>query len=260
MKLYQVDAFTDTPFRGNPAGVHISETPLSGELMQNIAAEINVAETAFVYPENGGYVIRFFTPTIEVPICGHATLSAAHIMYETGLVAADTAIDFTSKSGLLSVRKEGEWYTLNFPSYGVTQIEDDGLGAHTSIIAQELYKSSNGWYVAVVKDAEALLQLKPNLAHMEAHQMPIVLVTAKGSGEFDYFMRLFAPAAGIAEDPVTGSAECVLAPLWHQKLGKEDFVVKQLSKRSGIKKVKYVGDRVLISGQGITVFEIELRA
>lgn len=260
MKLFQVDAFTNVPFKGNPAGVYISETPLADTLMQNIAAEVNVAETAFVYRHDNSYMIRFFTPTNEVPICGHATLSAAHIMYETGLIAADATIDFTSQSGPLSVHKENSWYTLDFPSYDVQKIADDDFQEHTNIVAQELYKSSNGWYVALVENEEALLKIKPNLSEMEAQNMPAVLVTSKGRGEFDYFMRLFAPAYGIPEDPVTGSAECVLAPLWHQKLGKNSFVVQQLSKRTGIKKVKFMGDRVHISGQGLTVFEMQLKS
>jgi PhzF family phenazine biosynthesis protein len=261
MKLYQVDAFTAVPFKGNPAGVHVSSVPLSEELMQHIAMEMNLAETAFVYKESNDYVIRFFTPTTEVPICGHATLAAAHIMYTQGIVSPQDRIDFKSRSGLLSVTARQAGYTLDFPTYPALPTAASELLAfkETSLIpAKELYKSANGWFVAVLGDEAAVQNYSPSFSKLEALSLPIVLLTAPATTTgLDYVMRLFAPAVGIPEDPVTGSAECVLGPLWKQKLGKDVFVVKQLSHRTGIKHVELSGERVLISGEAITMFEIE---
>ncbi len=261
MRLYQVDAFTAVPFKGNPAGVHVSSLPLSEELMQHIAMEMNLAETAFVYKESGVYVIRFFTPTTEVPICGHATLAAAHIMYTQGIVSPQDRIDFKSKSGLLSVTSGQTGYTLDFPTYSALPTATSELLAfkETSLIpAKELYRSTNGWFVVILEDEAAVQNYTPNFSKLEALSLPIVLITAPAStSSIDYVMRLFAPSMGIPEDPVTGSAECVLGPLWRQKLGKDTFVVKQLSKRTGIKHVELQGERVLISGEAITMFEID---
>lgn len=261
MRLYQVDAFTAVPFKGNPAGVHVSSLPLSEEVMQHIAMEMNLAETAFVYKESSGYVIRFFTPTTEVPICGHATLAAAHIMYTKGIVTLQDRIDFKSKSGLLSVTSSRVGYTLDFPTYSVLPTATSELLAFkeaSQIPANELYKSTNGWFVVVLEDEAALQNYIPSFSKLETLSLPIVLITAPATTSgVDYVMRLFAPAVGIPEDPVTGSAECVLGPLWKQKLGKDTFVVKQLSHRTGIKHVELCEERVLISGEAITMFEIE---
>lgn len=258
MKIYQVDSFTNTPFKGNPAGVYISSNKLENNWMQQIATEMNLSETAFVYEENDELIIRFFTPANEVPICGHATLAAGHIMYSLGLVDSDKSIHFSAKSGTLSVFKEQDWYTLDFPKYdSLVEYNLTNFISKTGIQANELYKSENGWLIAMLDSEQSVKDCKPNMFQLE--QFPPVIITAL-SVEYDYVLRLFAPSVGINEDPVTGSAECVLVPIWANKLNKTEFEVKQLSKRTGIKKVKLNKDRVLISGQAITIFEIDMVA
>ena len=260
MPIYQVDAFTAKPFKGNPAGVCILKSAADDEWMQNIAMEMNLSETAFVFKEKGSFNIRFFTPAAEIELCGHATLSTAHIMYETGIVKAHEEISFSSKAGILKVKKDENLITMNFPAYPLTKIEiPSDFEITTGINAIELYHTGHGWTLALVKDEEELKNIKPNLQAMKNSEFGDMIVTSPSTDkEFDFCVRCFVPALGIDEDPVTGSAHCSLAPFWHDKTGKTEFVSHQVSKRGGILKVSLKGERVEISGEAVTIFKAEL--
>ena len=259
--IYQVDAFTSEVFKGNPAGVCIlDKTPLP-EWMQNIAMEMNLSETAFVFPgKNGERIIRFYTPESEVPLCGHATLSAAHILFETGIAGIDEKIVFSSKSGALIAHKSGSWITMNFPADNLKKVGDTSeFRKVTGIKPVELYETGNFWSLAVVRDESHLSNITPDFMRMKDSPYGDLIVTAPSDDQsYDYSIRCFAPAVGINEDPVTGSAQCALAPFWHQKTGKTDFICHQISKREGILKVSLKDNRVDISGQAVTVFRAEL--
>lgn len=258
--IYQVDAFTNEIFRGNPAGVCIMKEKPDDVWMQNIAMEMNLSETAFVYPaEDGRRIIRFFTPEAEVPLCGHATLAASHIMYETGETSPGETITFSSASGDLVITKSGSWITMNFPAVRLKKIEDTtGFLKVTGFEADELYEG-NFWSLALLKDEASVRKVVPEYARMKSSPFGDLIVTAPSSDKnYDYCIRCFAPAVGINEDPVTGSAQCALAPFWHMKTGKDEFICHQVSKREGILKVRLKGDRVDISGQAVTVFRAEM--
>lgn len=258
--IYQVDAFTTEAFKGNPAGVCILEKEPSVQLMQNIAMEMNLSETAFVFPGSGNLIIRFFTPTTEMNICGHATLSSAHILYETGYVGKEEEIKFSSKAGILSVRKNGEWITMNFPVYKLERIDSfSEFEKVTGSKALELYKTAGSWTLALMKNEEEVRNMKPDFSKMRNSIFGDLIMTAPSDDpSYDFCVRCFAPAVGIDEDPVTGSANCALAPFWAEKTGKNDFNSHQISKREGILKVSLKGDRVEISGQAKTIFKAEL--
>jgi PhzF family phenazine biosynthesis protein len=258
--IYQVDAFTTEPFKGNPAGVCILDYEPSVQWMQNIAMEMNLSETAFIFPGKDCRMIRFFTPEIEVPLCGHATLSASHILYEANMVNADEEISLLAKAGMLKVCKSGGWITMNFPSYPVKRvpvpIEFEQV---VGVKPLEFYESSNGWTLALLSDEQIIRDMKPDFKAMKNSKFGDLMVTAISSDkEYDFCLRFFAPALGIDEDPVTGSAHCALVPFWNMKTGRNDFISHQVSKRSGILKVSLKGDRVEISGQAKTILKGEL--
>ena len=258
--IYQVDAFTTEAFKGNPAAVCILEKEPSGEWMQNIAMEMNLSETAFIYPGPGYLFIRFYTPSTEMNICGHATLSSAHILYDTGYVNQDNEIKFSSKAGMLSVRRNGDWITMNFPTYKLESISSASeFERVTGSKAIELYTTASHWTLALMKNEEEVRDMKPDFSKMKNSIFGDLIVTAKSDDTaFDFCVRCFAPAVGIDEDPVTGSANCALAPFWAGKTGKNDFSSHQISKREGNLKVSLKGDRVEISGQAKTIFKGEL--
>ena len=258
--IYQVDAFTTRPFKGNPAGVCILDHEPDPVWMQNMAMEMNLSETAYVFPVANSYGIRFFTPEAEMNLCGHATLSASHILYETGLVKLRDEIKFSSKAGELIIKKNAEWITMNFPAYPLKKMNPTSeFERVTGAIAQELYSAGFGWTLALMKNEKEVRELKPQFSLMKSSPFGDLIVTAVSEDPaFDFCVRCFAPAVGIDEDPVTGSAHCALAPFWSEKTGKKDFNSHQVSKREGILKVSLNGDRVEISGQAITIFRAEL--
>lgn len=263
LTIYQVDSFTSESFKGNPAGVCITEKPLDEKLMQNLAMEMNIAETAFIYPINDKkYSIRFFTPTVEIGLCGHATLATANIMYEKGIVPKDKEIIFDSRSGELKVTYDNGWIKLNFPVYDSSK---DNLAKaffeNTGVKPIDVYESTNDWTLAHLEKEEDVLNLKPNIGALTGIGLGHMIVTAKSNqSDIDYVVRCFVPKSGIDEDPVTGSAQCVLVPFWHKQTGKTEFNAIQASKRSGFLKLKYLVDekRVEISGQTKTVFKVEV--
>ncbi|MGE8096571.1 PhzF family phenazine biosynthesis protein [Pseudomonas fluorescens] len=250
LAFHQVDAFSDQPFSGNPAMVYRLETWLADDLMQKIAAEHNLAETAFVVREAQGWRIRWFTPTTEVPLCGHATLASAYVLFEVYKEPAER-LDFISKSGPLSVSREGERLWLNFPAIelrevGVTLDVERALGVQAVDVL-----GSNELFV-VLESEQAVLDCQPDMAALAKLPWPGAIVTASGS-RHDFVSRYFAPAIGINEDPVTGSTHCSLIPYWSQRLDKSSLTAYQCSARGGALFCRLEGDRVKIGGHATLV-------
>ena len=259
--IIQVDAFTNRPFQGNPAAVCVLEAPVTDEWMQSVAKEMNLSETAFTIPKDGGFSLRWFTPTTEVPLCGHATLATAHTLWSEGHLAKDKEARFYTQSGLLIAKLQEDWIELNFPANpsAVTNIPDDLLKA-LGVSCKTIVKNSLG-YLVEVESADIVSQLEPNFSLLRTLATPDVIVTSKGDfdSEYDFVSRFFAPGLGIDEDPVTGAAHCCLAPFWWDKLGKDSFLAYQASERGGVVKVNYDGsDRVFFQGQAVTVMRGEI--
>jgi PhzF family phenazine biosynthesis protein len=228
--------------------------------MQNVALEMNLSETAFILPSGNDFSIRFFTPESEVPLCGHATLSSAHIMFESGIVNKAKTIIFISKAGKLKAWYSDGWITMDFPAYTLEPVTiPDGIEKIIGIEPVELYKSGHGWAFALLKNENDVRRLNPDFKLMKNSEYGDLIVTATSDDKkYDFCVRCFAPALGIDEDPVTGSAHCALVPFWSMKTGRMDFVSHQVSKREGILKVSLKGDRVEISGQARTIIRGEL--
>jgi PhzF family phenazine biosynthesis protein len=260
IKLYQVDAFTPEPFRGNPAAVCLLPEPKDDTWMQNVAGEMNLSETAFLVQLEDGFNLRWFTPAVEVELCGHATLASAHVLFETGLVKPDEEACFHTASGLLTATKSGQEIELNFPATPPEDVTDPPaeLGEALGITPQYVGMSKYDYLVRVGTEAE-VRGSKPNFRKLiELDVRCVILTSPSKSGEFDFVSRVFAPMAGIDEDPVTGSAHCCLGPYWMEELGKEEMVAYQASERGGILRVRVTPERVYLSGRAVTVFEGEL--
>ncbi|TCO08052.1 PhzF family phenazine biosynthesis protein [Natronoflexus pectinivorans] len=259
--IYQVDAFTGEVFKGNPAGVMLVDESFASHRMQNIAMEMNLSETAFVIPCENDFEIRYFTPTVEVPLCGHATLSAAHIIYELGMVEKSRPIVFRTKRGNVSVTMSNGWIVMDFPEYRLSKIETPNVFPELlGFEPLEMYRSEEEWLIAVANDAESIRTAAPNFEALVKHGLGELMITAESDdSEADFVVRCFAPKSGINEDPVTGSAHCALTPLWSQKLGKSEMISHQVSRRSGVLKVALKNSRVEIMGEAVTVFKAELK-
>lgn len=261
MKLYQVDAFTTEIFSWNPAGVMILDAWISDELMQKIASEMNLSETAFtVRKADWEYDTRFFTPESEIDLCWHATLSTAHILFSKGIFSWKNLKILTKWWELHVEKNDIGWYTMNFPTRKYHQIDIPCDFTQVTWIESpvEIYDVRNKWKIVVVRSLWELEKLSPNFWLMKGTDFWNVVVTCNWDESYDYYMRAFVTDCGINEDPVTGSIECVLALLWAQKLWKNHFHVYQASKRWGEKQVELVWDRVKITGQAVTVFDSEL--
>lgn len=246
IKIYQVDAFTDRLFAGNPAAVCILDEWLKEDIMQSIAAENNLAETAFVVPQKGYFDIRWFTPAVEVELCGHATLAAAYVQFNC-LQYNQSEIIFHSKSGELKVYRNNDMLFLDFPTDTLTTNYDmDIIKDCIGIMPEEVHKGKSDFLV-VLKQESDVQSLVPDF--LKIAQLPVrgLIVTARGK-EVDFVSRFFAPQCGINEDPVTGSAHTTLTPFWARKFGKNDLTARQLSMRGGVLTCKYMGNRVHIGG------------
>ena len=250
-KIYQIDAFTDTVFRGNPAAVCILKEWLNDELMQNIAAENNLAETAFVVQKTSGYEIRWFTPTIEVALCGHATLASAYVLFEYYGHSNDTIHFYSPHSGDLFVSKNKKLLTLDFPVDEISKVDlpRDILNGFDKE-PLEVYKGKTD-YLLVYDSQTDIEKSDPNLHILKQSKVRGIIITAAGN-EVDFVSRFFAPGSGVDEDPVTGSAHTTLTPFWSKKLGKTKLKAQQLSKRKGKLACELVGERVKISGKAVT--------
>lgn len=259
--IYQVDAFTDEKFKGNPAAVMIMDSFPDETHMQNIAMEMNLSETAFVVPQNGSYRIRYFTPKAEIQIAGHPTLASAHILYEEGFVPVTEEILFESNVASLYVKKDNNFIVMSFPQFKLESIEP--IAAFKNIIGfqpEEMFQSEYGWKIAVSSNIEDIVNATPNFPKMSQYGLGHLMITAKSaSNQEDFVVRCFAPDLGVDEDPVTGSAHCALAPLWASKLGETKLKSRQISKRSGEMWLNLNEGIVEIKGSAITVFEAKFR-
>jgi predicted PhzF superfamily epimerase YddE/YHI9 len=257
--LIQVDAFTDKAYAGNPAAVCVLSEALPDDWMQRVAQEMNLSETAFFYPEADGFCLRWFTPTVEVDLCGHATLAACHVLWTEGYLPAAKEARFYTRSGILTARRLGDWIELNFPANPSHVVNiPDGLEVTLGVKAIAVRENSLG-YLVEVGSADQVQNLAPNFAALKDFPVHGVIVTSSGKDvPYDFVSRFFAPALGINEDPVTGSAHCCLGPYWQEQTGKADFLAYQASPRGGVVKVHNDGDRVRLSGQAVTIFRGEL--
>ncbi|MFD1775206.1 PhzF family phenazine biosynthesis protein [Paenibacillus rhizophilus] len=256
--IYIVDAFTEHAFAGNPAAVCLLEQPVSEEFMSLTAAEMNLSETAFLWPENGGgYRLRWFTPAAEVKLCGHATLASAHILWETGRLPREKRAEFHTLSGLLTAERSEGGITLCFPAYDLIPAEPmpglaAALGAETEDIKEVFFYADNA--LVRLRDESMLRSLSPDFSALKSLLPRAVAVTAEGGGEgIDFVSRFFAPGIGVNEDPVTGSAHTALAPYWADKLKRRELTAYQASRRGGVLKLKLSEDKVFLTGHAVTV-------
>jgi PhzF family phenazine biosynthesis protein len=255
--IYVVDAFTDRPFGGNPAAVCPLVAPASRVWMQSVAAEMNLSETAFAFRLDGEWSLRWFTPTVEVDLCGHATLAAAHVLWQTGQSDLSQALHFRTRSGKLMVVVSPDGYQMDFPALPVDPTHAP-VGFADAIGADPVWVGTNGMDLfAEVADEATLRSLSPDSARVASYPVRGVIVTAKAA-KWDFVSRFFAPASGVPEDPVTGSAHCALGPYWATRLGRNELIGFQASARGGQVRVSVRGKRVLLGGNAITVVRGEL--
>ncbi|NOQ79834.1 MAG: PhzF family phenazine biosynthesis isomerase [Gammaproteobacteria bacterium] len=257
LMLYQIDAFANRPFEGNPAAICPLDSWLPDELMQSIAAENNLSETAFFIPTDKGYHIRWFTPMNEVDLCGHATLASAYVIFNL-LDYKNNEIVFESRSGLLRVNRNSDWLKLDFPAQAPTSCKIPELIVK-AFNSQPIECLRSEDYIVVLSDEQSVLNAKPDFSLLEKLDLRGVAITAKGT-RYDFVSRFFAPKYGINEDPVTGSAYTQLVPYWSDQLGVYNFHSKQVSIRGGEVYCELAGERVLISGKAVMYMkgEIEL--
>ena len=259
--IFQVDAFTDKPFAGNPAAVCILDESRDQGWMQLVAREMNLSETAFLTLEDGAYGLRWFTPSTEVDLCGHATLAAAHVLWQQGRLAHGAVAEFRTRSGRLSARRDGDWIELDFPSLPAEPCPPPpGLVAALGLeTPPQLVGRSRFDLLVVLPDEAAVRRVEPDFRALRAIDARGVTVTAPAAEQgTDFVSRFFAPAAGVDEDPVTGSAHCCLAPFWADRLGRDQLAARQVSERGGELRVTRDGDRVRIAGRAVTVMTAEL--
>jgi predicted PhzF superfamily epimerase YddE/YHI9 len=259
MTIYGVDAFTAELFKGNPACVCILDGNRDSAWMQNVAAEMNLSETAFLAGSGSRWDLRWFTPVVEVDLCGHATLASAHVLWETGESEREGIISFDTKSGRLEARRIGGWIDLDFPAEPPQETTPpdrllEALGTEALWVGKNRFD-----YLVEIDSEEELRKMKPDFNLLSAVQTRGVIVTSRSScREYDFVSRFFAPAAGVLEDPVTGSAHCCLGPFWKEKTGSFEFTAYQVSERGGLLKLRVGVKRVHIGGRAVTVWRGEI--
>lgn len=258
--LTYVDAFADGPFTGNPAGVCLLDEAADAAWMQNVAAELNLAETAFlVRRPDRDFDLRWFAPAVEVDLCGHATLASAHVLWETGALEPSLPARFHTRSGLLTASKAGDWIELDFPSTPAVPADPppgllDAMGVAAKYVGRSPFD-----YLIEVADEATVRAAAPDFTKLKKISTRGVMITAPSAdSKYDFVSRFFAPGAGIDEDPATGSAHCCLAPFWHGRLGRTAFIARQLSRRGATIKVAVAGDRIKLAGQAVTMVRGEL--
>ena len=257
--IVQVDAFTDRPFRGNPAAVCVLPGPRDEGWMQDVAREMNLSETSFLHRDGDAYRLRWFTPAAEVDLCGHATLAGAHVLWEEGYLRPDEPARFDTRSGRLTAERRDGAIVMDFPAKPVERdapADDLAAALGAAIVAAAM----NQFDALVELGSEAVVRsLRPDFRRLAAVPVRGVIVTARASTPgFDFVSRFFAPNVGIDEDPVTGSAHCFLGPYWRAKLGRDTFRAYQASQRGGVVGVRVRGDRVELEGRAVTVLRGEL--
>lgn len=261
LRIVQVDAFADRPFAGNPAAVCVLPAARDDAWMQSVAREMNLSETAFLHPENGDYRLRWFTPGVEVALCGHATLASAHVLWEEGSLSRERQARFQTKSGLLTATAQGDWIELDFPATPPTAAPAPAgltaaLGADTT---PRWIGRSRFDYLVELESEAAVRALQPDLTALQAVEARGVMITSRATTPgYDFVSRFFAPRSGVPEDPVTGSAHCALGPFWRERLGRDTMTAYQASARGGVIRVRVAGDRVMLGGQAVTVLRGEL--
>ena len=256
LPLFQVDAFTDRPFAGNPAAVCLLNERGDAAWMQQVAREMNLSETAFLYRQDDGYSLRWFTPAVEVALCGHATLASAHVLWEQGYLPADAQARFHTQSGLLTAVRDGDWIDMDFPAKPEQPAESiPGLAEALGITP--LYVGMSQFDCLVEVESEASVrELQPDLARLAAIPARGIIVTSRASTPgYDFVSRFFAPSKGIPEDPVTGSAHCALVPYWAKRLGKAKLTARQVSPRGGELECEDRGARTIIAGRAALYLE-----
>lgn len=265
IKCWQVDAFTDRPFAGNPAAVCWLENEADSRWMQAVAAEMNLSETTFVRRLDGDsaaeshFGLRWFTPIVEVDLCGHATLATAHALWTTGHAAAGKPICFHTRSGVLPCRRGGDFIELDFPATPVVEEMSAAPVAEALGVEVVFVGGSKYYMLAAVESADVVRSLQPDFRRVGELPTKGLIVTARADdAKFDFISRFFAPALGVNEDPVCGSAHCCLAPYWAERLEKRDLMAYQASARGGVLRLRLDGDRVILGGQAVTVWEGEL--
>ena len=259
LRIIEVDAFTDKAFAGNPAAVCILTEPRDDAWMQNLAQEMNLSETAFLRKQEDGFGLHWFTPAVEVALCGHATLASAHTLWETEILAPKEQARFQTLSGLLTAERKGDWIELNFPATPEQPATAPPRLMEALGVAPKYVGKSKFDYLVEVDKEETVRGMKPDFGVLRAMQVRGVMVTSQATTPgYDFVSRFFAPGSGIDEDPVTGSAHCCLGPFWSERLGKKDLTAYQASKRGGTVRVRVGGDRVYLSGHAVTVFRGEL--
>ncbi len=257
--IFQVDAFTDQAFGGNPAAVCILAEPAEAGWMQKVAAEMNLSETAFLHRDGDGYGLRWFTPTVEVDLCGHATLASAHVLWQAGYLKPGQPARFFTRSGQLTAARNGDEIELDFPALSASP-STPPPGLLEGLSVQPRYVGKGRFdYLLELETADEVRRLQPDFRKLAATRTRGIIVTARSDGApYDFVSRFFAPATGIDEDPVTGSAHCCLGPYWQRRLGKAKFLAFQASARGGILRVEVAGERVLLGGRAVTVLRGEL--
>ena len=258
MNIYQADAFSDKPFSGNPAAVVLLDRSVDAAWMQNIAREMNLSETAFLRKQADGYHLRWFTPAVEVALCGHATLASAHILWESGLLPESEPAHFHTLSGVLTANRCGDEIELDFPATPPEPADaPEDLAMALGCVPQYVGRSQFDYLIEVDSEAEVRL-MHPD--HARLRQIPVrgIMVTAPADQGYDFVSRFFAPGSGIDEDPVTGSAHCCLGPYWGDRLNKTEMLAYQASSRGGVVRVRLAGNRVILAGKAATIFKGEL--
>ncbi|CAN5786068.1 PhzF family phenazine biosynthesis protein [soil metagenome] len=257
--IVQVDAFTDQAFSGNPAAVCVMSEPPAEWWMQEVAREMNLSETAFLIAHEDGFDLRWFTPTVEVDLCGHATLASAHVLWQDEHLAASETIRFHTRSGVLEARRDGDWIEMDFPA-DLPQAIQPPAGVAEALGTRPLSVHRGRDDLLVEVDSEKTLRtLRPDIAQLKSFDARGIIVTAPAlPGRFDFVSRFFAPRVGVDEDPVTGSAHCVLAPFWSDRLERPSLTGYQVSSRGGVVRTRVAGERVFLSGQAVTVLRGEL--
>jgi PhzF family phenazine biosynthesis protein len=259
LPFFLVDAFTSHPFAGNPAGVCLLDAPRDDAWLQHVAAEINQAETAFLLPEGENWRLRWLTPEVEVDLCGHATLASAFVLWRTQR-SKESLIRFNTRSGILTAKQEEGWIELDFPALPCREC-DAPAGLLDALGEQPLHIANYGMdYLCEFADEEQIRRLTPDFQALRQLRTRGVVVTARGKEKYDMVSRFFAPAVGVSEDPVTGSAHCALGPWWAAKLGKNELLGYQASKRGGEVRVSVRQSRVALRGQAVLVVRGELMA
>ncbi len=257
--IVQVDAFSEKPFGGNPAAVCVLSSSAEEDWMQKVAREMNLSETAFLYPVENGYNLRWFTPSVEIELCGHATLAAAHVLYEDGHQPPEAQLRFQTQSGELTARKDGSWIEVDFPATPVEEIPvPPGLIETLGVSPRFVGRNEYDHLVELSSDSD-VRSIAPSPGQLLDCGVRGLIVTSRDNGgEFDFISRCFYPGWGIDEDPVTGSAHCTLAPYWAEKLNRTEFRAFQASQRGGELRLRLGDGRVRIGGRAVTVLRCEL--